>query len=110
MVSGLGRSGDDRGTPAWQGPTRTGPWDEPQPQRQPADAGVDVEVARLSVAAERVEVLAVPGTDRMLEQPVENEHVRALGFVGCFGHARTVPGRLTPPQARLPPYTSAGYV
>ncbi|MGH3212626.1 MAG: DUF742 domain-containing protein [Trebonia sp.] len=35
VVSGLGRSGDDRGSPAWQGPTRTGPWDEPQPQRQP---------------------------------------------------------------------------
>jgi len=34
-VSGLGRGGDDRGSPAWQGPTRTGPWDEPQPQRQP---------------------------------------------------------------------------
>lgn len=34
-VSGLGRSGDDRGSPAWQGPARTGPWDEPQPQRQP---------------------------------------------------------------------------
>jgi len=35
VVSGLGRGGDDRGSPAWQGPTRTGPWDEPQPQRQP---------------------------------------------------------------------------
>ncbi len=35
-MSGLGRSGDDRGSPAWQGPTRNpGPWDEPQPQRQP---------------------------------------------------------------------------
>jgi hypothetical protein len=34
-VSGLGRSGDYRGSPAWQGPARTGPWDEPQPQRQP---------------------------------------------------------------------------
>ncbi|MDX6418475.1 MAG: hypothetical protein QOG28_3095 [Trebonia sp.] len=34
-VSGLGRTGDDRGSPAWQGPTRTGPWDEPQAQRQP---------------------------------------------------------------------------
>lgn len=34
-VSGLGRGGDDRGSPAWQGPARTpGPWDEPQPQRQ----------------------------------------------------------------------------
>lgn len=33
-VSGLGRGGDDRGSPAWQGPTRTGPWDEPQPQPQ----------------------------------------------------------------------------
>jgi hypothetical protein len=33
-VSGLGRGGDDRGSPAWQGPGRTGPWDEP-PQRQP---------------------------------------------------------------------------
>ena len=36
VVSGLGRTGDDRGSPAWQGPTRTGPWDEPQAQqRQP---------------------------------------------------------------------------
>ena len=35
VVSGLGRGGDDRGSPAWQGPARTGPWDEPQPQRQP---------------------------------------------------------------------------
>ena len=35
VVSGLGRGGDDRGSPAWQGPPRTGPWDEPQPQRQP---------------------------------------------------------------------------
>ena len=35
VVSGLGRGGDDRGSPAWQGPNRTGPWDEPQPQRQP---------------------------------------------------------------------------
>ena len=35
VVSGLGRTSDDRGSPAWQGPTRTGPWDEPQPQRQP---------------------------------------------------------------------------
>jgi hypothetical protein len=34
-VSGLGRSGDDRGAPAWQGPTRTGSWDESQSQRQP---------------------------------------------------------------------------
>jgi Protein of unknown function (DUF742) len=34
-VSGLGRGGDDRAAPAWQGPSRTGPWDEPQPQRQP---------------------------------------------------------------------------
>jgi Protein of unknown function (DUF742) len=34
-VSGLGRGGDDRGAPAWQGPTRTGPWDEQPPQRQP---------------------------------------------------------------------------
>ena len=33
-MSGLGRGGDDRGSPAWQGPARTGPWDEPQ-QRQP---------------------------------------------------------------------------
>lgn len=36
MVSGLGRGGDDRGSPAWQGPNRAGPWDEPQPQRQPS--------------------------------------------------------------------------
>jgi Protein of unknown function (DUF742) len=35
VVSGLGRGGEDRGSPAWQGPSRTGPWDEPQPpQRQ----------------------------------------------------------------------------
>jgi Protein of unknown function (DUF742) len=34
VVSGLGRGGDDRGSPAWQGPARTGPWDEPPPQRQ----------------------------------------------------------------------------
>ena len=34
-MSGLGRGGDDRGAPAWQGPPRTGPWDESQPQRQP---------------------------------------------------------------------------
>jgi hypothetical protein len=33
-VAGLGR-GDDRGSPAWQGPGRAGPWDEPPPQRQP---------------------------------------------------------------------------
>jgi hypothetical protein len=34
-VAGLGR-GDDRGSPAWQGPGRAGPWDEPSPpQRQP---------------------------------------------------------------------------
>jgi hypothetical protein len=32
-VAGPGR-GDDRGVPAWQGPSRAGPWDEP-PQRQP---------------------------------------------------------------------------
>jgi hypothetical protein len=32
-VAGPGR-GDDRGVPAWQGPGRAGPWDEP-PQRQP---------------------------------------------------------------------------
>ena len=35
VVSGLGRGGDDRGSPAWQGPNRAGPWDEPQAQRQP---------------------------------------------------------------------------
>ena len=34
-MSGLGRGGDDRGSAAWQGPNRAGPWDEPQPQRQP---------------------------------------------------------------------------
>ncbi|MGH3245997.1 MAG: DUF742 domain-containing protein [Trebonia sp.] len=34
-MSGLGRGGDDRGSPAWQGPNRAGPWDEPQAQRQP---------------------------------------------------------------------------
>jgi hypothetical protein len=34
-VAGLGRGGDDRGSPVWQGPSRTGPWDEPPPQRQP---------------------------------------------------------------------------
>ena len=33
-MAGLGR-GDDRGSPAWQGPGRAGPWDEPPPQRQP---------------------------------------------------------------------------
>jgi Protein of unknown function (DUF742) len=37
-VAGPGR-GDDRGVPpAWQGPGRAGPWDEP-PQRQPYPAG-----------------------------------------------------------------------
>jgi Protein of unknown function (DUF742) len=35
VVSGLGRGADDRGSPAWQGPARTGSWDEPQAQRQP---------------------------------------------------------------------------
>lgn len=35
MVSGLGRGAEDRGAPSWQGPGRTGSWDEPQPsQRQ----------------------------------------------------------------------------
>jgi len=35
-VAGLGRGGDDRGSPAWQGPGRAGPsWDESPPQRQP---------------------------------------------------------------------------
>jgi Protein of unknown function (DUF742) len=35
MVAGLGR-GDDRGAPpAWQGPGRTGPWEDAPPQRQP---------------------------------------------------------------------------
>ena len=33
-MSGLGRGGDDRGSAAWQGSTRGGPWDEPPPQRQ----------------------------------------------------------------------------
>jgi hypothetical protein len=33
-MAGLGRGGDDRGSPTWPGPGRTGPWDEPQPQRQ----------------------------------------------------------------------------
>jgi len=33
-VAGLGRGGDDRGSPAWQGPGRVGSWDEPSPQRQ----------------------------------------------------------------------------
>jgi hypothetical protein len=38
-VSGLGRGGDDRGSPAWpQVPSRSGPWDEPQSQRQPYSA------------------------------------------------------------------------
>ena len=37
-MSGLGRGGDDRGSPAWQGPNRAGPWDEPQAQRQPYPA------------------------------------------------------------------------
>jgi hypothetical protein len=36
MVAGLGRGGDDRGSPAWQGPGRAGPsWDESPSQRQP---------------------------------------------------------------------------
>jgi hypothetical protein len=35
VVSGLGRGGDDRGSTAWQGQARTGPWDESPPQRQP---------------------------------------------------------------------------
>ena len=39
VVSGLGRGGDDRGSPTWQGPNRAGPWDEPQPQRQPFPPG-----------------------------------------------------------------------
>ena len=34
-MAGPGRGGDDRGSPAWQGPGRAGPWDEPPPQRQP---------------------------------------------------------------------------
>ena len=35
-MAGLGRGGDDRGAPpAWQGPGRTGSWEEP-PQRQPS--------------------------------------------------------------------------
>jgi hypothetical protein len=34
MVAGLGRGGDDRGSPVWQGPGRAGPWDESQPPRQ----------------------------------------------------------------------------
>ena len=35
-MAGLGR-GDDRGAPpAWQGPGRTGSWEEPPPQRQPS--------------------------------------------------------------------------
>jgi hypothetical protein len=38
-VSGLGRGGDDRGSPAWPGPSRNGPWDEPQSQRQPYPSG-----------------------------------------------------------------------
>jgi hypothetical protein len=34
-VSGLGRGAEDRGAPGWQGPGRTGSWDEPQQsQRQ----------------------------------------------------------------------------
>ena len=32
-MSGPGRGGEDRGSAAWQG-QRTGPWDEPQQQRQ----------------------------------------------------------------------------
>jgi Protein of unknown function (DUF742) len=36
MMAGLGRGGDDRGSPAWQGPGRAAPsWDESPPQRQP---------------------------------------------------------------------------
>ena len=38
-MSGLGRGGDDRGSPTWQGPNRAGPWDEPQAQRQPFPPG-----------------------------------------------------------------------
>jgi hypothetical protein len=35
VVAGLGR-GDDRGSPpAWQGPSRTGSWEDAPPQRQP---------------------------------------------------------------------------
>ncbi|HEY7264579.1 MAG TPA: DUF742 domain-containing protein [Trebonia sp.] len=35
VVAGIGR-GDDRGAPpAWQGPSRTGQWEEAPPQRQP---------------------------------------------------------------------------
>jgi Protein of unknown function (DUF742) len=33
VVSGPGRGGEDRGSPAWQG-QRTGPWDESPQQRQ----------------------------------------------------------------------------
>lgn len=34
-MAGLGRGGEDRGAPTWQGPARTGSWDEPSPpQRQ----------------------------------------------------------------------------
>jgi hypothetical protein len=39
MVSGLGRGGDDRGSPAWPGPSRNQSWDEPQSQRQPYPSG-----------------------------------------------------------------------
>jgi len=35
MVAGLGRGGDDRGSPTWTSPQRGGPWDEPSAQRQP---------------------------------------------------------------------------
>jgi hypothetical protein len=33
-MAGLGRGDERGGAPAWQGPGRAGPWDEPPPQRQ----------------------------------------------------------------------------
>ena len=38
-MAGLGRGGDDRGSPTWQGPGRgTGSWEEASPQRRPYPA------------------------------------------------------------------------
>ena len=35
-MAGLGRGDDRSAPPAWQGPGRTGSWEEPPPQRQPS--------------------------------------------------------------------------
>jgi Protein of unknown function (DUF742) len=39
VVSGLGRGAEERGAPAWQGPGRTGSWDESPSQRQSYPSG-----------------------------------------------------------------------